>query len=306
MAQLSTIRSGSSTLSGDKRKSHKSFFGAVKDLFSAKEQDRKLAQRRLSILSTGSSEAKKEQEEEEKRAAYRERCVAIRQAKSDPPEVQALLVDCERCNPPPPYGRDVEINTPQWTSADRTPPEVVRKEAETEPESVWNRGLHEWIAINQWWNTRTEYAVPEHHDLEGVNPDKYFAIYDKFVRFERPPKRPLNLDDMVKLLKAGWIGDRTWPTKIDPEDVWSDEEIDNPSKLEKSQSPPPNSREGTPASGGAKVMFDTMPHPPRTGNPHHEFKPIERTMSQASTGRLSLQPTRSTGSSIISITTDED
>lgn len=165
---------------------------------------------------------RKEQELEERRA----KCIAIKMAKHDPIEVQKLLVDCEFCNPPPDYGREIPIVTPQFTSRDVHLPGPDNPITDPDDELTWNVGFNEWCKVRNWWLTPTSDAVERHHLDPSFSSDRFFAIYDKMIYHTRPLKQPLNLEDIVKIVKAGWVGEGTWPE----EDLWvssGDEEAAN-------------------------------------------------------------------------------
>lgn len=172
----------------------------------------------------------KHQEEKNAEAALEERrskCMAIKLAKRDPPAVQRLLVDCEFCNPPPNFGKKINIHSPEYTSKD------VKKQLQkmeelpgplnSENEAEWNPGLKEWLEMRRKWLTPTQEAQPVHHLESELTPDRYYTVYDKLIYQTRPFKHPLNLGDLVQILKAGWIGEGSWPEDPDAK-VWSTDE----------------------------------------------------------------------------------
>lgn len=340
MPALSTVNTRSSVVSSGTlhEKNSRSLFGAIKSAFKPKKKSGSgdgSRSRRLStfsIGSAGSSDSRKKHTQEEELERRRANCLAIRSAKRDPIEVQKLLVDCEFCNPPPKYGIDIPIVTPQFTAASVRPPTKEEFERmEQQPEEVWNPGLREWLRMRELWNTPTSNKQPVHHLDADVNPDRYFVMYNRFVRFTRPLKKPLNLDDVLKIVKAGWVCEGEWHE--DPADRWSDEEdndpasalnsASNPLSLESSVSPKPYTGESSAKQDteedklAGRVQFDFVPHPRyREGTPQDstthstadEWPPQQRTQMRPSlvtAGSLSLMPTRSNHSSVISLTDEE-
>lgn len=172
----------------------------------------------------GMREAKEAQEAERLLEERKSKCVAIKVATREPPSVQRLLVDCEFCNPPPQFGRDISVQSPKFTSA-ATAASIQHVEALKEAsadmsdERTWNVGLDEWIRMREWWLTPTPDAQPIHHLDADLTPDRYYTVYDKMVYKTRPLKHPLNLADVTKIIKAGWIGEGTWPQAGD--NAWS-------------------------------------------------------------------------------------
>lgn len=183
-----------------------------------------------------SERERKEQELEDRRA----KCVAIKMAKHDPIEVQNLLVDCEFCNPPSDFGREIPIVTPQFTSDNVVTPGPDNPIVDPDDEITWNVGLNEWYKIRNWWQSPTAYQVERHHLDPSCSPDRFYAIYDKMIYHTRPLKQPLNLEDTVKIVKAGWIGEGSWPT----EDLWyssgDEEEKKNNDEVSQPQSSAPD------------------------------------------------------------------
>lgn len=154
-------------------------------------------------------------------------CLAIRTARRDQIAVQKLLVDCEFCHPPPKYGIDIEIETPNLTAQDHEQSDkfiASMKNPDEHDECEWNVGYNEWLHIRKWWNTPTKNQVKPHQLPPEVTPDKYVAIYDKMVRYTRPLKKPMNLSDAVKIIKRSWEAEGTWPPPNETEDWWSSDD----------------------------------------------------------------------------------
>lgn len=163
-------------------------------------------------------------------AALEERkakCMAIKLAKRDPPAVQRLLVDCEFCNPPPQFGHKIDIHSPGYTSRDSKRQlekmEQLPGPLTSDNEAEWNPGLKEWLNMREKWLEPTKEAQPIHHLESELTPDRYYTVYDKLIYQTRPFKHPLNLGDLVQILKAGWIGEGSWPEEPDSK-VWSTDE----------------------------------------------------------------------------------
>lgn len=220
------------------------FFGKLKQALTPGSSDRSVASKtrsreddresfgttttrtrsRMSVFGA-SREAKEAQEAERQLEERKAKCVAIKAAKRDPPGVQRLLVDCEFCNPPPQFGRDVRLDSPAFTSAASAAGsdhvEALRRaNADLSDERSWNYGVDEWFRMREWWRTPTAEVQPEHHLDADLTPDRYYTVYDKMVYKTRPLKHPLNLADVAKIVKAGWVGEGTWPPAGD-NDVWS-------------------------------------------------------------------------------------
>lgn len=340
MPTLSTVNTRNSSIgvAPAHEKNNRSLFGAIKSAFKPKKKphgsggsgDGSTSRTRrlstFSIGSAGSSESRKKHTSEEELERRRANCLAIKSAKRDPIEVQRLLVDCEFCNPPPKFGINVPIITPQFTAETVRPPTQEEYERMNhEPEAKWNPGLREWLRIREFWNTPTSERQPEHHLDPDVKQDRYFVIYNRFVRFTRPLKKPLNLDDVLKIVKTGWVCEGEWHE--DPSDKWSDLE-DEELPLETASGgttpqPPaisvspvpytsPDSRRSSTRpereddDGPGRVQFNDRPHPRYREDgdtPVDEWPPQRPHLTATST--LSLMPTRSNHSSVISLTDEE-
>lgn len=340
MPTLSTVNTRTSVLSTGTmhEKNSRSLFGAIKNAFKPKKKsgsgvDGSSRSRRLStfsIGSAGSTDSRKKRTQEEELERRRANCLAIKSAKRDPIEVQRLLVDCEFCNPPPRYGIDIPIVTPQFTADSVRPPTKEEfQRMQQEPEEAWNPGLREWLRMRKLWNTPTSDQQPVHHLDDDVKPDRYFVMYNRFVRFTRPLKKPLNLDDVLKIVKTGWVCEGEW--NEDPNDRWSDDEDGpavltpeaSPQTVDTSFSPKPYTGESRNSSVkpetededklAGRVQFDFMPHPRHKegtpqDSPADEWPPQQRAQQRPSlvtASSLSLMPTRSNHSSVISLTDEE-
>lgn len=71
--------------------------------------------------------------------------------------------------------------------------------------SQWTGGLHEHTT------TPEEFVNFADSKLKGIPESSYPGIYKVLVKDNRPLKEPLNLVDAIKVMKAGWISDGTWP-----------------------------------------------------------------------------------------------
>lgn len=312
-------------------KTKSGLFSKIKQVFKKKEDPEtrsigpvatKRISRRSSIFTTN-REVKEAMEAERIRAERKSKCLAIAVANRDPPAIQRLLVDCEFCNPPPKFGRTVMVPTANFTSdsSNDALEELLTLESkgtiDLQDEMTWNVGLDYWMQIRKWWLTQNEHKVEPHYLEPELTSDKFYTVYDKLVYHTRPFKHPLNLGDAIKIVKAGWIGEGTWPDVSD-DDVWSttDAEEVKASKEAKQKSKHENIAievEKVSESSGEhddddviqqdepRVQFTDQPHPKGGADVSKELQPLERYTS----GMESLRPIRSTQSSMVSITDSE-
>ncbi|KAA8915415.1 hypothetical protein TRICI_002448 [Trichomonascus ciferrii] len=81
-------------------------------------------------------------------------------------------------------------------------------------------GYDEWVRIRERWTKGTcahattpdEFENYEHSQLKHIPPTAYPRMYKMLVKENRPLKEPLNLADALKIIKAGWEADGTWPS----------------------------------------------------------------------------------------------
>lgn len=284
-----------------------------------------IASRRYSRRSSH-REAREAIEAERLREERKSKCVAIISAKRDPPAIQRLLVDCEFCNPPPKFGVTLPIPSPSFTSADAVEGlhqlETLEEEhADLKDERTYNVGLVEWLRVREWWLTPSADAQAPHFLESDITPDRFYTIYDKMIYHTRPLKHPLCLADAIKIVKAGWVCEGTWPD-ADDSDVWSTTDADaeradaeraasgaekvphdaneEHARFERASTTSVSdqrSESHIPEINEPRVQFDNIPVPARAGAA--EALPLERIMSNAGSA---LRPVRSSQSSVVSIT----
>lgn len=87
------------------------------------------------------------------------------------------------------------------------------EDEEVSDEELTNPGYREWKRRRREW-TRGSYTVnPKQSLIASVPEHIYPNIYDALVKKSRPLKQPINLSDAIKVIKAGWVADGTWPTQ---------------------------------------------------------------------------------------------
>lgn len=338
--KLKSTRSGTSTASA-KKSGVRGFFSKLKQAivgYSSESEEEgaglgPVTSRRHSRRSSH-REAREAIEAERLREERKSKCVAITVAKRDPLAVQRLLVDCEFCNPPPKFGVTLQIPSADFTSADAVSGlhQIEKMEDEHKDlsdERQYNVGLVEWLRVRDWWLTPTADAQSPHFLEADLTADKYYTVYDKMIYHTRPLKHPLCLADTIKIVKAGWVAEGTWPNE-DDDDVWSttdpEETGDKQTDAEKTQES--NTNDNNNANNNPKtpvpkiqmeekssesdqtdshvnndeprVQFDNIPVPKRDGAA--DTLPLERLLSGTGT---SLRPVRSAQSSVVSITDSE-
>lgn len=328
-----STQSARSAKSARRKSGVRGIFSKLKQVFAGSSESEEehnslgpTVSRRLSRLSSH-REAKEAIEAERLREERKSKCVAIIAAKRDPPAIQRLLVDCEFCNPPPKFGIDLSIPTPSFTSADtaRSLGELEKLEeskADLKDETTYNVGLVEWLHTRDWWLTPTADAQSPNFLEPEITPDRFYTIFDKMIYHTRPLKHPLCLSDGIKLIKAGWVCEGTWPDPNDS-DIWTstsaEEEQKAKDKAEQpdaekvphdaNEEPTKFDRDGNSASDDNRseshipdstephVQFDNIPVPAR--DTLKVTTPLERVTSSAD---AALRPVRSAQSSVVSIT----
>lgn len=78
-------------------------------------------------------------------------------------------------------------------------------------EESYNVGYRLWKKNRLKW---TSGVTPIHKPscIEGIPEKAYPRIYNVMVKQNRPLKEPMNLADALKVIKAGWVADGSWPT----------------------------------------------------------------------------------------------
>lgn len=260
-----------------------------------------VATRTLSRASRFGHHSHREREEERKSRELEERksrCLAIQNAKRDPPAIQRLLVDCEFCNPPPQFGKYVTIETPSFSAANARDnlaeiEAMIEHGDDMSDEARWNPGVSQWMQQRKHWLRPTKDEQPQHFLDPEITPDRYYTVFDKLVYQTRPLKHPLNLSDVIKILKCGWIAEGVWIG----EDVWSSSEDEKtkpekqPEPLEEDEAP---SRFSTPDIPTVRVQFSEKTS---GDNSKPTMPPLERVQSLSA-----LRPLRSGQSSVVSMT----
>jgi hypothetical protein len=77
----------------------------------------------------------------------------------------------------------------------------------------WKRRRKEWTKSNLSSSQKSKLINESKSLLNNVPESAYPSIYKMLVKENKPLKKPINLGDALKVIKAGWIADGTWPSE---------------------------------------------------------------------------------------------
>ena len=83
-------------------------------------------------------------------------------------------------------------------------------EEEEEEEEKVNPGYKEWKRMRREWTKGGSKVVRKESVLLDIPETMYPRIYQCLVQQARPLRQPINLEDGIRVIKAGWVADGQW------------------------------------------------------------------------------------------------
>lgn len=77
-------------------------------------------------------------------------------------------------------------------------------------EESYNPGYRQWKKNREEWTSGPAPEVKP-SSIQGIPEHAYSQVYQVLVKQNRPLKEPMNLADALKVIRAGWVADGSWP-----------------------------------------------------------------------------------------------